>query len=384
MDQPENCRWKLEFMLRKVNFSSSVSRVLSLFRRNRSRRRRFVAPLSLANRAKRQMPNEILFKPIGWRVVDELDRESVTQAWKSWMKEYIKETVTLKKCSNWPTFPQMFLNDELVGGCDDIFTSMIEKATVLISVISVANAFSRNDFPPHFLFGASTSAYQVEGAAHEDGRKPSIWDTFAHSGNGGLYKGDGDIACDQYHKYKDDVQLMSKMGLDAYRFSISWSRLIPDGKGPINPKGLQYYNNLINELTRQGIQPHVTLYHWDLPQALEDEYGGWVSRRIIKDFTAYADICFREFGDRVKRWTTVNEGNVVSIGGYDAGILPPQRCSSPSIFNCSKGNSSIEPYLVTHHMLLAHASAARLYRTKYKVNRPVYDTCTHHFTLSFI
>ncbi|WJX49050.1 hypothetical protein P8452_35537 [Trifolium repens] len=242
-------------------------------------------------------------------------------------------------------------------------------AAVLVSVISVANAFNRNDFPPHFLFGASTSAYQVEGAANEDGRKPSIWDTFAHAGNGGLYKGDGDIACDQYHKYKDDVQLMSKMGLDAYRFSISWSRLIPDGKGPINPKGLQYYNNLINELTSQGIQPHVTLYHWDLPQALEDEYGGWVSRRIIKDFTAYADICFREFGDRVKHWTTVNEGNVDSIGGYDAGMLPPQRCSPSSIFNCSKGNSSTEPYLATHHMLLAHASAARLYRTKYKAKQ---------------
>ncbi|KEH28905.1 glycoside hydrolase family 1 protein [Medicago truncatula] len=162
---------------------------------------------------------------------------------------------------------------------------------------------------------------------------------------------------------------MSKMGLDAYRFSISWSRLIPDGNGPINPKGLQYYNNLINELTNQGIQPHVTLNHWDLPQALEDEYGGWVSRRVIKDFTAYADVCFREFGDRVKHWTTVNEGNVCSMGGYDAGFLPPQRCSSSPIFNCSKGNSSTEPYLVTHHMLLAHASATRLYRKMYKVKQ---------------
>lgn len=242
-------------------------------------------------------------------------------------------------------------------------------AVVLVSVVCVANAFTRNDFPPHFLFGASTSAYQVEGAANEDGRKASIWDTFAHAGNGGLYKGNGDIACDQYHKYKDDVQLMSKMGLDAYRFSISWSRLIPDGNGPINPKGLQYYNNLINELTNQGIQPHVTLNHWDLPQALEDEYGGWVSRRVIKDFTAYADVCFREFGDRVKHWTTVNEGNVCSMGGYDAGFLPPQRCSSSPIFNCSKGNSSTEPYLVTHHMLLAHASATRLYRKMYKVKQ---------------
>ncbi|KAI5391998.1 variant 7, Beta-glucosidase 11 [Lathyrus oleraceus] len=156
-------------------------------------------------------------------------------------------------------------------------------AAILISVVSFANAFTRNDFPPNFLFGAGTSAYQVEGAAKEDGRKPSIWDTFAHAGNAGQFEGNGDIACDQYHKYKDDVKLMAKMGLDAYRFSISWSRLIPHGKGPVNPKGLQYYNNLINELTSQGIQPHVTLHHWDLPQALEDEYEGWVSRRIVYD-----------------------------------------------------------------------------------------------------
>ncbi|CAL5210847.1 unnamed protein product [Lathyrus oleraceus] len=242
-------------------------------------------------------------------------------------------------------------------------------AAILISVVSFANAFTRNDFPPNFLFGAGTSAYQVEGAAKEDGRKPSIWDTFAHAGNAGQFEGNGDIACDQYHKYKDDVKLMAKMGLDAYRFSISWSRLIPHGKGPVNPKGLQYYNNLINELTSQGIQPHVTLHHWDLPQALEDEYEGWVSRRIVKDFTAYADVCFKEFGDRVKYWTTVNEANGGAQGGYGFGFLPPQRCTLPSIYNCSKGNSSTEPYFAAHHMLLAHASASRLYRKKYQVKQ---------------
>ncbi|CAI8601030.1 unnamed protein product [Vicia faba] len=241
-------------------------------------------------------------------------------------------------------------------------------AAVLISIVSFANAFTRNDFPPNFLFGAGTSAYQVEGAANEDGRKPSIWDTFAHAGNG-QFEGNGDIACDQYHKYKDDVKLMAKMGLDAYRFSISWSRLIPDGKGPVNPKGLQYYNNLINELTSQGIQPHVTLHHWDLPQALEDEYEGWVSRRIVKDFTAYADVCFKEFGDRVKYWTTVNEGNEGASGGYGFGFSPLQRCTLLCLYNCSNGNSSTEPYLVAHHMLLAHASTARLYRKKYQVKQ---------------
>ncbi|XP_061350583.1 beta-glucosidase 11-like isoform X2 [Gastrolobium bilobum] len=233
--------------------------------------------------------------------------------------------------------------------------------TVLVSVLPSAYTFTRYDFPSDFVFGASTSAYQVEGAANEDGRKPSIWDTFAHAGNG-----DGDVACDQYHKYKEDVQLMANMGLDAYRFSISWSRLIPDGKGQVNPKGLQYYNNLINELISHGIQAHVTLHHWDLPQTLEDEYGGWVSRRIVKDFTTYADVCFREFGDRVKYWTTVNEANVYAMGGYGSGDLPPQRCLPSDKANCSRGNYSTEPYLAAHHMLLAHASAVRLYRKKYQ------------------
>ncbi|CAJ1806589.1 unnamed protein product [Sphenostylis stenocarpa] len=249
---------------------------------------------------------------------------------------------------------------------------------VFLIVHPRVHALSRDQFPPDFVFGASTSAYQVEGAANEDGRKPSIWDTFSHSGNG-----DGDVACDQYHKYKEDVQLMANMGLEAYRFSISWSRLIPDGRGQVNPKGLQYYNNLINELISHGIEAHVTLNHWDLPQALEDEYGGWVSRTVVyssqtsslykdcpglrlKDFTEYADVCFREFGDRVRYWTTVNEANVQAVFDYDIGISPPQRCSPSTIFNCSRGNSSTEPYLVAHHMLLAHASAATVYRKKYQ------------------
>jgi beta-glucosidase len=132
----------------------------------------------------------------------------------------------------------------------------LAAAAVLVVIIlllpETAYSLSRDEFPSDFVFGASTSAYQVEGAANKDGRKPSIWDTFSHSGNGNMYKGNGDIACDQYHKYKEDVQLMANMGLEAYRFSISWSRLIPDGKGPINPKGLEYYNNLINELISHG------------------------------------------------------------------------------------------------------------------------------------
>ncbi|KAI4341684.1 hypothetical protein MLD38_026378 [Melastoma candidum] len=180
----------------------------------------------------------------------------------------------------------------------------------------------------------------------------------------------GDIACDQYHKYKEDVQLMVDLGLDAYRFSISWSRLIPNGRGPVNPKGLQYYNNLINELTKHGIQPHVTLYNFDLPQVLEDEYGGWISRKIVEDFAAYAETCFREFGDRIQYWVTVNEPNIFAIGGYDQGIAPPRRCSPPfGLINCSEGNSSSEPYLAAHNVLLAHASAANIYRKKYQAKQ---------------
>uniref|UniRef100_A0A2P2LXW5 Uncharacterized protein MANES_01G218200 n=1 Tax=Rhizophora mucronata TaxID=61149 RepID=A0A2P2LXW5_RHIMU len=165
---------------------------------------------------------------------------------------------------------------------------------------------------------------------------------------------------------QEDVKLMFETGLDAYKFSISWSRLIPNGRGPINPKGLEYYNNLINELLRHGIQPHVTLLNYDHPQALEDEYGAWVSRKIVKDFTAYADVCFREFGDRVSYWATINEPNIFATGGYDEGVTPPKRCSPPFGFNCTTGNSTYEPYLAGHHMLLAHASAAKLYKRKYQ------------------
>ncbi|XP_058083767.1 beta-glucosidase 22-like isoform X3 [Magnolia sinica] len=227
---------------------------------------------------------------------------------------------------------------------------------------------SRDDFPPGFVLGAGTSAFQVEGAVAEDGRPPSVWDTFTHAGKM-QDKSTADVTSDQYHKYKEDVKLMSKMGLDAYRFSISWSRLLPHGRGAVNPKGIQYYNNLIDELISHGIQPHVTIHHLDLPQILEDEYGGWLSPKIVEDFTAYADVCFREFGDRVAHWTTLNEPNAVAVVSYDMGFLPPQRCSYPFGFNCTVGNSSVEPYIVVHHALLAHASAATLYRQKYQAKQ---------------
>ncbi|KAL5227442.1 hypothetical protein ABZP36_015707 [Zizania latifolia] len=227
-------------------------------------------------------------------------------------------------------------------------------------------SFTRSDFPPDFVFGSATSAYQYEGAVAEDGRSPSIWDTFTHAGK--MPDGStGDVTADGYHKYADDLKLIVDTNLEAYRLSISWSRLIPDGRGAVNPKGLRYYNNIIDELVKNGIQVHVMIYQLDLPQVLEDEYGGWLSPRILEDFKAYADVCFREFGDRVSHWTTIDEPNVASIGSYDNGQIAPGRCSDPfGLRKCTAGNSSVEPYIAAHNMLLAHASAAKLYREKYQ------------------
>nr|VDD09130.1 unnamed protein product [Brassica oleracea] len=244
---------------------------------------------------------------------------------------------------------------------------VLSISVVIVLATSHIDAFTRDDFPEDFLFGAATSAYQWEGAVDEDGRTPSVWDTFSPfvcflADN----MDNGDIACDGYHKYKEDVKIMADMGLEAFRLSISWSRLIPNGRGHINPKGLLFYKNLIKELLTHGIKPHVTLYHYDLPQALEDEYGGWINRKIIEDFTAFADVCFREFGEDVKLWTTINEANIFAIGAYSEGILPPGHCSNSKYVNCSTGNSSTEPYIAGHNILLAHASASNLYRLKYK------------------
>ncbi|XP_074568905.1 beta-glucosidase 31-like [Curcuma longa] len=254
--------------------------------------------------------------------------------------------------------------------CNRRWSVVVPRALLeLVVVAATASGISRDDFPAGFIFGAGSSAYQVEGAAAEGGKTPSIWDTYTHEGRS-VDQRTGDMAADQYHKYKEDVKLMYDMGLDAYRFSISWSRVIPNGRGPVNPEGVQYYNNLINELKKYGIEPHVTLLHFDLPQALENEYSGVLSPNIVEDFTAYADVCFKEFGDRVKYWTTINEPNVYSIFGYDLAVFPPNHCSASLAsfygLNCSKGNSSVEPYVAAHNLLLSHASAASLYRKKYQ------------------
>ncbi|KAH9321393.1 hypothetical protein KI387_016032, partial [Taxus chinensis] len=228
--------------------------------------------------------------------------------------------------------------------------------------------FSRKAFPSNFVFGVGSSAYQYEGAYIEDGKGLSNWDVFSHL-PGKIADGrNGDRAADEYHQYKEDVEIMAEMGLDMYRFSIAWSRICPVGSGEINPLGVQYYNKLIDSLLSEGIQPFVTLHHYDIPQSLEVRYGSWLNPRIIKDFANYAEACFRLFGDRVKYWTTFNEPNVFTLNGYSEGNYPPSRCSAP-FGNCTAGNSSTEPYIAGHNVLRAHASAVDIYRRKYQAHQ---------------
>mmetsp|Transcript_23241 Transcript_23241/g.49140 ORF Transcript_23241/g.49140 Transcript_23241/m.49140 type:complete len:549 (-) Transcript_23241:136-1782(-) len=213
---------------------------------------------------------------------------------------------------------------------------------------------SRHLFPEDFVWGAATSSYQIEGATHEGGRGLTIWDTYCE-GKGNILDGsNGDIACDHYNRVEEDVRLMKDLGLKAYRFSIAWTRILPNGKleGGINPMGIAFYNRLIDELLKNGIEPWVTLYHWDLPQTLEDEYEGWLSPNIIEDFGSYASVCFEAFGDRVKHWVTINEPWTMAVQGYEDGTKAPGKIANPQV----------DVYLAAHHLLLAHARAVRTYQ----------------------
>src|SRR5580700_1028015 len=170
-------------------------------------------------------------------------------------------------------------------------------------------------FPPGFLWGAGTSAYQIEGAAHADGRGPSIWDTFSHT-PGKVHGGDtGDVASDSYHRYEADLGLLSELGVGGYRFSVSWPRVQPTGRGRVNQRGLDYYRTLVDGLRARGIVPVATAYHWDLPQALEDE-GGWANRDTAERFAEYADVLARALGDEVGMWITLNEPQQSANQGY--------------------------------------------------------------------
>jgi beta-glucosidase len=205
------------------------------------------------------------------------------------------------------------------------------------------------EFPRDFLWGTATSAYQVEGSPLADGAGPSIWHRFAHTPNLVRDGATGDVACDHYRRYRDDVALMRTLGTNAYRFSISWSRVLPRGRGAVNPAGLDFYDRLVDALLAHDIEPMVTLYHWDLPAAL-DELGGWLNPDIAKWFAEYATVMFRALDGRVKMWVTLNEPWVITDGGYLYGVLAPGH------------RSRFEAPLASRHLLRAHAEAVRAYR----------------------
>lgn len=204
-------------------------------------------------------------------------------------------------------------------------------------------------FPTGFQWGVSTAAYQIEGASHEGGRTPSIWDTFSHT-PGAVRNGDnGDIAADHYHRFAEDVAIMADLGLSTYRFSLAWTRIQPDGRGAANPAGIDFYNRLIDRLLDNGITPLITAYHWDLPQSLEDA-GGWPVRDTAYRFAEYLDIAARAFGDRVPVWTTLNELWCSSFLGYGSGVHAPGRHEPASVLSA------------THHLLLAHGLGVAVLR----------------------
>ncbi|KAF4563760.1 Beta-glucosidase 1B [Pleurotus pulmonarius] len=216
--------------------------------------------------------------------------------------------------------------------------------------------------PSDFIWGLATAAYQIEGAVTEAGRGPSIWDTFSHIPGKVADRTTGDDATDSYHRWREDVALLKSYGVKAYRFSISWSRVIPLGgrDDPVNEEGIKHYRTLIEALVKEDITPFVTLYHWDLPQALHDRYGGWLDRQIVDDFVHYSQVCFDAFGDLVKHWITLNEPWIISVLGYGHGVFAPGRSSDRS--RSEHGDSSTEPWIVGHHIILAHAYAANAYR----------------------
>ena len=204
-------------------------------------------------------------------------------------------------------------------------------------------------FPDGFLWGAATSAYQIEGSPLADGAGPSIWHRFSHTPGRTVNDETGDVACDHYRRYAEDVRLMGDLGLTAYRFSISWSRVLPAGRGRVNENGLAFYDRLVDTLLAAGIQPSITLYHWDLPAALDD-LGGWLNPDIARWFADYARVVYAALDDRVQMWATLNEPWVVADGGYLHGVLAPGH------------RNLFETPIVTHNLLRAHAAAVEAYR----------------------
>ncbi|XP_050371028.1 beta-glucosidase 47 isoform X2 [Argentina anserina] len=243
---------------------------------------------------------------------------------------------------------------------------IIEIMFISVLVVSCNHISMKGNSRSNFLFGTASSSYQFEGAFLNDGKGLSNWDVFTHEPGRILDGSTGDVAVDQYHLYQEDFDIMNYTGVNSYRFSISWARILPKGRfGKVNRAGIDHYMKFIDALLLRGIQPFVTLTHFDIPQELEERYGSWLSPHLQEDFSYYANICFKFFGDKVKYWSTFNEPNVMVLRGYMYGTNPPSRCSPP-YGNCSSGDSEREPFIAAHNIILSHAAAVNIYRTKYQ------------------
>ncbi|XP_011071744.1 raucaffricine-O-beta-D-glucosidase-like [Sesamum indicum] len=283
-------------------------------------------------------------------------------------------------------------------------TNTLISAPTLINTLNSAPTIhengaglTRSDFPHGFIFGTGTSAFQVEGAAAKGGKSISVWDDLTLRTPNMIVDGsNGNVACDGYHKYKEDIKLMKNMGFDSYRFSISWPRILPGGRtcARVNKEGIDYYNDVINTVIDNGMKPFVTLFHWDIPNCLQLEYGGMLSDKVVDDFVEFAEICFQEFGDRVKFWTTVNEPWTYAVRGYtpgdhflkinaadkqgEVGRFPAHR----ACIRMKRLDSTTQPkrdtwflvndpakdaYTVARNLLLCHAATVQSYRTNFQV-----------------
>lgn len=213
------------------------------------------------------------------------------------------------------------------------------------------NLFTKEDFGKNFKWGVATAAYQIEGAWNRDGKGPSIWDTFTHKTRKIKDRSNGDVACDFYHLYKDDLSLVKSLNFDVFRFSFSWSRILPNGIGQVNQKGIEFYHRVIDQCLELGIEPWPTIYHWDLPQALEDK-GGWKNREIISWFSEFTNVLTREYGSKVKNWMVINEGASFCAAGYLGGVHAPGKIAVNQFYDA------------THHANMCQAASGRIIRSE--------------------